>query len=249
MARLWVISDLHLESVPYPTAFAPRRPRFDILVVAGDTWRSDVCAGFSAMARLADGRPVVAVLGNHEHWGGIVQETAAKARAAASSLGVTLLENGVASVHGVRFAGGTLWTDRRIGQDQPDADPIGEEISVRTPAGTRRMTVGDGRVLHGRALAAIRDAMEADGDGPLVGVTHHAPLAECVGRTVTDWAAAHSASDLSALVDSGKARLWVHGHVHRCVDLERPGGTRVLCNPAGAMFANPGFDEGLVVEV
>ena len=34
--RLWVVSDLHLEAVPHPEAYRPKRPPFDVLVVAGD---------------------------------------------------------------------------------------------------------------------------------------------------------------------------------------------------------------------
>ena len=54
-------------------------------------------------------------------------------------------------------------------------------------------------------------------------------------------------ADLSALTDSGRAALWVHGHVHQSLDLIRPGGTRLLCNPAGAGFANLAFDENRVI--
>jgi len=43
--------------------------------------------------------------------------------------------------------------------------------------------------------------------------------------------------------------LWVHGHLHETVDLVRPGGTRILCNPAGPRFGNAAFRDGLVVEV
>jgi Icc-related predicted phosphoesterase len=85
---------------------------------------------------------------------------------------------------------------------------------------------------------------------PLVVVTHHAPLPDCLTPAMRGaWKAGNSASDLSHLTDSGKAALWVHGHIHASKDITRPGGTRILCNPAGPRFFNPAFDEGLVVAV
>lgn len=51
------------------------------------------------------------------------------------------------------------------------------------------------------------------------------------------------------LTDSGRVTLWVHGHLHHSIDMLRPSGTRILCNPAGPRFSNAAFDESLVVEL
>jgi predicted ATPase len=67
--RLWVLSDLHLEAVPHPEAYRPKRPDFDVLVVAGDVWEGDIARALEMVARLADGKPAVFVMGNHEAWG------------------------------------------------------------------------------------------------------------------------------------------------------------------------------------
>ena len=87
-------------------------------------------------------------------------------------------------------------------------------------------------------------------DRPVVVVTHYAPHPCCLPpATRTGWVAGNSASDLSYLTDAGLAALWVHGHVHHSIDLVRPGGTRIVCNPAGPGFSNPDFQDELVVEV
>lgn len=39
MTRLWVLSDLHLEAVPFPDGYDPIRPEFDVLAAAGDLWQ------------------------------------------------------------------------------------------------------------------------------------------------------------------------------------------------------------------
>ncbi len=36
LARLWILSDLHLETLPYPENFRPDPPAFDVLVATGD---------------------------------------------------------------------------------------------------------------------------------------------------------------------------------------------------------------------
>jgi calcineurin-like phosphoesterase family protein len=59
------------------------------------------------------------------------------------------------------------------------------------------------------------------------------------------------ASDLSRLM--GKAGLWIHGHMHHCVDY-KVNGTRIVCNPRGYMhknggFENPNFNPAFLVEV
>lgn len=63
-----------------PSAFAPARPDFDVLVCAGDVWQGEIRRGLDLLARLADGKPVVFVMGNHEHWKGGLGESLREAR-------------------------------------------------------------------------------------------------------------------------------------------------------------------------
>ncbi len=97
----------------------------------------------------------------------------------------------------------------------------------------------------------IEAALAGPGDDcPVVVVTHHAPHPLCVPAAHrSSWGAGNSASDLSHLTDTGRAALWVHGHLHHTVDLVRPGGTRILCNPAGPRLGNADFHDDLVAEV
>lgn len=76
MPRLWILSDLHLEAMPYPERFQPAPRPFDVLVAAGDVWEGSVERVLDALARLAAGKPVVFVLGNHEHWNGALYKPA-----------------------------------------------------------------------------------------------------------------------------------------------------------------------------
>lgn len=249
--RLWVLSDLHLEAVPHPQAFRPQRPAFDVLVVAGDVWEGDSGRALEVVAALADGRPAVFVLGNHEAWGRELQQARHAARRAADRLGITLLDDGEAELAGIGFVGGTLWADGRLsGAAAAAGTPTGEPILVGQPGAAHAVTRGDEAVLHRRTRGVIEAAMARPRDGCLVVVTHHAPHPLCLPPAQrTGRAAGRPASDLSALTDAGQAAAWVHGHVHATTDIARPGGTRIVCNAAGPGFTNLQFRDDWVIEV
>ena len=252
MPKLWVLSDLHLEAVPHPEAYRPRCAGFDVLVAAGDVQHGSARA-VATVARLAEGKPAVFVLGNHEPWHRELGSERAAARRAAARHGVVLLDDAEATLAGVRFVGGTLWADGRLGgQDAFPGQATGELVHVaQEGGGTRLITSGDQAAMHARTRGVIEAALARPNDGcPVVVVTHHAPHLLCVPAGYRQhWVAGNSASDLSALTDAGQVSLWVHGHLHETVDLTRPGGTRIVCNPAGPRFGNAGFRDDLVVEV
>ncbi|MFY9293467.1 MAG: metallophosphoesterase [Methylorubrum rhodinum] len=141
MPRLFPLSDLHLErrrpeAIPRPSA------PFDVLVCAGDLHEGHPEKGVDVLVSLAEGRPVVLVPGNHEHYAPTGDERtapellAALERAVARRNGegqrIHLLQGGQATViEGVRFVGTTLWSDwslagRWLNDDTPDrpADPV-----------------------------------------------------------------------------------------------------------------------------
>jgi len=248
MTRLWFLSDLHLEAVPYPEAFDPPRPGFDVLIAAGDIHEGDSDLAMRIAARLADGKPAVFVPGNHEFWGREIERERQLMRRTAKRHGVTLLDDDAIELAGLRFAGGTLWADGKLAGEEATPDlPTGERIGVGKSK--RPITGADEALRHKRTRQVIEAAMRQTGP-PLVVVTHHAPHPLCLLPPYrAGWSAGNSASDLSRLTDSGRAALWVHGHIHDRVDLPRPGGTRILCNPAGLHFSNSDFRQNWVVSV
>jgi hypothetical protein len=60
-------------------------------------------------------KPILFVAGNHEYYGSVLQDAAAKMRDAARGTNVTFLDaDAVPIIDGVRFLGCTLWTDYRL---------------------------------------------------------------------------------------------------------------------------------------
>ncbi|MET0258712.1 MAG: metallophosphoesterase [Methylobacterium sp.] len=176
--RLFPISDLHLERrrldlIPRPTA------PFDVLACAGDLFEGRPEAGLAAVLALADGRPVVLVPGNHEHYaptgdGRTAPELLAAlrtevARLVGAGARIHLLENGAGTaIDGVRFVGTTLWSDwslagRWLTPETPDRpeDPVAFAAARMTdPVTGSREFRGSIRNADGTAWSPA-DAMAA----------------------------------------------------------------------------------------
>ncbi|POR42233.1 metallophosphoesterase [Methylobacterium sp. V23] len=119
--RLFPISDLHLERRRLDVIPRPARP-FDVLVCPGDLHEGRPELGLAALTTLAQGRPIVLVPGNHEHYAPTGDRRTAPELLAAleaevlrlngEGAGIHLLQRGAAVVlDGVRFVGTTLWSD------------------------------------------------------------------------------------------------------------------------------------------
>lgn len=104
LPRIYVLSDVHLETGPYEV---PEGLDFDILIAAGDIGSVEQAVDWLASL----GKPVVYVLGNHEHWQHEFGGALGLAKAAAKGTKVRVLEREAVVIQGVRFLGATLWTD------------------------------------------------------------------------------------------------------------------------------------------
>ncbi|MCJ2011998.1 metallophosphoesterase [Methylobacterium sp. J-076] len=139
--RIFPLSDLHLERRRLDLIALPEAP-FDVLACAGDLYEGHPERGLAALLHLAQGRPVVLVPGNHEHYAPTgdartapeLLDALAREVARLNGLGgqIHLLRGGARTViDGVRFLGTTLWSDwtlagRWLREDTPQrpADPV-----------------------------------------------------------------------------------------------------------------------------
>lgn len=129
--RILPISDLHLErrSLPLPELSAD----FDILVCAGDMHEAEPEKSVRALVELAQGKPIVAVLGNHDHYRRDngphrsfeeVERDFAEAVERHGDAQVQLLSGGEWTViDGVAFVGATLWSDWLLAGRWQDGQP------------------------------------------------------------------------------------------------------------------------------
>lgn len=212
------------------------------MVVAGDVMQG-VVRGFAYLrGNLGPDVAVVMVAGNHEHYRSSIDAELAAARAAAPRFGITFLEDEVATVAGLTFAGATLWTDYEIYGD-PESAKRAASVFLNDHSAIRGFPPTAARARHD-ASRAFLDRTSCD-----VVVTHHLPSHRSVHPSyVGDPLTPAFASDLEDLVARRSPALWIHGHTHRSCGY-RTGATRVVCNPHGYGGENPAYDPGLVIAV
>jgi Icc-related predicted phosphoesterase len=105
---------------------------------------------------------------------------------------------------------------------------------------------------HDRFMDFLREKFNEEFDGPTVVMTHHSPgnIIKRLGHRGDRLTPAYYADIEKFVGDQNKAKLWVHGHVHRNFDY-LINETRVVCNPYGyyGESTNRGFDPKLVLEI
>lgn len=255
-ARFPILSDLRLDLTGSSTLLAPRSD-IDAVIIASNTVDGRALAFPALRALFPAPLPIVAALGDREFWHCVHDERLAQARASARDHDVTLLQNEATVFAGVRILGTTLWTDyalhglmlRLAAMEAARAAVLDHRHIIWTGEPRRLFVPEEAALLNAAARRFPSDALAAPFDGPTIVVAHHAPHSACCDpRFAGALLDAADASDLSDLIAEGWPELWVHGHVHRSVDL-RICATRILANPRGQQDENPGFDPGLVVEV
>ena len=181
--RVHLLSDLHLEQ----DSFSPPAVDADLVVLAGDVARGT--RGVDWARRLARGRPVAYVAGNHEFYGHTLPALISELRQAAAASPVRLLENDELVVDGVRLLGCTLWSDFDFGGPEHRADSM--ELCARLVNDYEHITYGPGNrkaatTRHSRA-APVQPSLAGDaaGDPPCRahrGSSPITPRSSAVGR-------------------------------------------------------------------
>ncbi len=253
----------HPENTWDPQVDAPARA--DVVVVAGDV-SSPLAGAIDWLADRAPGARVVYVPGNHCFWGMSkddrysYQDVVLAGRERAAARGIDLLVEGeTVEIDGVRFCGGTLWTDMVV---RPPWLPMSGAMSEANKRMNdyRRVRFGGNRskdhldprdtvYLHRQTRARIEAILKAPFDGPTVVVTHHAPHPACLPEPDFDLSWCY-ASQLGPLIERTNPSLWLHGHLHGQVDVQI-GKTRIVANARGHVD-EPScalFDPSLVIEV
>ena len=271
--KINIVSDLHLDVGGYLEL-----PGGEVLILSGDIAEARVISKHYHSTKPLSSIPnynfacseffhyecakydrVFYVLGNHEHYGSVYQNTR-KDIEYIMPKNVTILENEVVDYNGVMFMGATLWTDLNsrdplteyhIKQCMNDYHKITMKGNAYNPYHKLKpsFTVQE----HTRSLEYFKIVLEQNRDRDFVIITHHAPSFQSV----------HDYYKNDPLMNGGymsrldefimnhpNIRLWTHGHMHNPSDYLIDG-TRVVCNPRGYVpyEAGNGFDPGFTVEL
>jgi predicted phosphodiesterase len=251
--KVHVLSDLHLGICELERPLSDA----DVVVLAGDIGPPRQAAAWAMRFE----RPVLYVLGNHEHYGGCIDQTADELKRLCAGTSVHVLDDDPIVIGGVRFLGSTLWTDfLLLGDGGPKQ--IAVEAAQRFMRDFSRIRNSDDAVMFTPAGAAARCARHSDWldkmldvphAGPTVVITHHAPSPRSIHPRFAGSALNGCfVSDAVHLVSAARVECWIHGHTHDSFDY-RLDGTRVVCNPRGyaknGVNENPLFDPNFTLEV
>jgi Icc-related predicted phosphoesterase len=228
--KVHYVSDLHLETQEFPW----RLPRGDVLIIAGDLAhaaclvpaRTDPFAvamrarvkAFAEQA-VANFAHVLLIAGNHDHYDGVLEDTAGAMRSALP--GVTVLDDEMVEIDGVGFFGTTLWSDFEGGSAESlerARRGAGEFFFVKTRAGgaLARFRPQDALAQHRRSLAALQEAVGKRQAKKTVVISHHAPSLKGLNPAfVGNGLDGAYGSDLDGMVEAlANVPVWIHGHTH-----------------------------------
>ena len=257
MPEITIISDLHLEFCD-----PCNLPGGDLLLMAGDIFsafplqpeKQDADsrgARRRAIAfchqQLSKYERVLYIMGNHEHYRFLFEETAAFLRTflAEHAPHVQLLDDEAVELNGVTFLGTTLWgrcgfgtaDEYRVANDMRDFTAIRTEMppppGMALLEGRRTFRPSDAFAAHEKALAFLEASVPAD--KPVVLMTHHGPSFMSAhgheyGTPYLD--SAYCANLVDFFYQHPNIQMAIHGHTHHR-EHYRIAQTLVVANPRG----------------
>lgn len=243
--KIQILSDLHYEINRY---FTLQKEDFvgDVIILAGD-----ICDMPGSRFEHLPDIPVIHVLGNHEHYGKVFNDTKDRISRGWRTLGksnVQVLNNEVHyEGYDTRFLCTTLWTNfvTEHGENQAAECRRGMNDFYQI----REFSLARWMDEHERAVAWLKEELTKGFSGKTVVVTHHAPSFKSNSpKYGSSTIRAGFCVDLEYLMQDYSIDLWIHGHTHEPSDY-MVSSTRVVCNPLGYGPENPRFQESLVVEI
>jgi len=226
-----------------------------ILLLAGD-----ISTGVTAMPFVEEMckhfKHVLMIHGNHEYYYNEFEKTVKNWQdweLEGSPKNFHFLYNDQRILDGVRFLGGTMWTDFN------DGDPIVMGAAHRMMNDYSEISNNGIRIVPAFIMAEndkfmdfLLKKFEEPFDGPTVVMSHHSPGNELKRRgRLGDRLGPCYFADIEELIGyHDKVTLWCHGHLHNNWDY-MINNTRVVCNPYGycGYDTNKEFNRNLIIEI
>lgn len=214
----------------------------DVLVMAGDIdcRFSELQLLLTKLRKNHPDLPIVYVDGNHEHYRNNYFEVLYRLKNLCDTLGINYLDNSDAVINGVKFYGGCGWTNFRDN----------ELLKLKAMG-----AINDFRLINGfSANVSIEKNKEfvknLEAYRPDVVVSHFSPSELGVSpKYYGDELNGYFHNTFEGLIAECKPKLWLHGHIHNCVDYQLFD-TRVVANPRGYWnenFRNADAYEGKLI--
>lgn len=280
MNKLAIISDLHQEMLretdrrisehPF-TVFDPDREMtepFDIIAILGDV-DVPLTRSLQWISQRFSGVPVLYVPGNHDFYQDdddrdsgdryTLWDQQYRGRELAEKLGIHLLMDDTVVLDGVRYIGGTLWTDmatvgRGMLHSKMREAESGRNVrmndyhlikrrSEKDPSKFKKLRAAQTIEEFVKTRSYIEDVLKQPFDGPTAVLTHHAPHPEGLRRESEEKDPEFStfsycyASNLTSTIERLAPDLWAHGHIHGFKEYS-VGSTKLVRNARGHAWSD-----------
>jgi hypothetical protein len=184
------------------------------------------------------------IMGNHEHYHGIFEDTFDILAEFTKDINITLLNGtSVPLTPTTRLFGATLWTDMAkmnpmaLNAARMGMNDFAGQIRHRKDPKTGmnpRYTPEESVNQHEWALTALASELKIWPSNEFLVMGHHCPSYQSIHpRYQGDWMNYAYSSELDRwILDHTQIKNWVHGHTHTGFDY-MIGECRVMCNPRG----------------
>ena len=234
-------SDLHLE---FADLTLTNENQADVLVLAGDVCvakhlqTKEVFQNF--FQRVSKEFPkVLYVIGNHEHYHYLFNDTVADIEDALSHLpNIHVLDNATMTIEDITFIGGTMWTN--MNEEDPmtigavtDFMPDWRIIKYFDGVNYRKYTPQLSIQEFDRTVQYINIVTNPK-DKKFVVITHHSPsFRSCHEKWSGDIGNGAFHTNLDEFITyRPQIKAWIHGHTHDPCEYDIST-TRIACNPRG----------------
>lgn len=178
-------------------------------------------------------------MGNHEHYGGLIEDTANQLRLITPA-NFYLLDNESVTIDSVTYYGGTLWTDL---SNPVHASFVEQGLNDYRLIKTDKVRGYPSRITPDITTRLHKDFIDNFNHDADVVISHHLPSFACVNKkymvSSRDIALNYGYASETGLL--GDVPVWIHGHTHASVNLNL-GNTKVVANPRGYNGENRTFD-------
>jgi len=268
--KIHVCSDLHIEFDKQPTV---KLAGGDTLLLAGDVCVADhlrkerTDAKANKYRRLYDAffneecakyDNVYFILGNHEHYNGVFDNTAMIMREYLRDTNVTLLDKEWVMLNdNWQLFGGTMWTDYDSSDWFAMQDAKNKMNDHRIIKKIREDKTGtfhptDAVLEYQDTVAELVSGIHDRPAIQTIVMTHHAPCAQSIHPRFTGQRlnAAYYTEMSNWIMDTAQIKYWFHGHMHDNFDYV-VGDCRVVCNPRGyaGYELNESFNNEFEIEI
>lgn len=252
--KIRLLSDLHLEGYRYKHTHEGE----DVLVLAGDIHTRN--RHEEVISQVPSTVQIVLVAGNHEYYHSVFEDVNEHLKSLETKYpNFKFLNNESATINGVEFFGGTMFTDFTLDgwSQRPyveiDAQRFVADFKVVakrafSDPGWEMWNPSDHKAEHDRFVNELSGWIDRTEGKRRVVVSHFVPTPQAIHPR---WKASSLNGYFTADMERfmGWEGLWLFGHTHDSADV-MIGDTRCVCNPRGYGQENAaGFNPLLIIEV